>query len=357
MKQLLRRIGLFFERQGPVGGLKVFASWPQLVEQRKFQLVSFGPSKVGRELEKEQKIAYLEIHSGLGWYTRWGRLPSHVDDLKKHAQLVINPPEHFRDELIRSGVPITAENKAEIRTAMNSELMRKKIAAKQLRTLLLKAREEAGLDMPLISVIVSTNRPEQLAHVKKQFARQTYPNKELIILTHGFVAEECLSVAAEASLGTCLNTLVSQSNGEIVAKFDDDDLYLPDYLLDQYLAMWDNEAEAVGKAANYIYFSSSNALALRRKQTTNQFTSFVAGATLMAHKEVFEEFPFADVTRGEDTDFLRRLESAGVLVYSTNQFNFIVMRHGAHTWSTADHLLAQSAEIETFGLNEEHVRI
>lgn len=357
MKQLLRRLGLFFERQGPIGGLKVFASWPQLVEQRKFQLVSFGPSKAGRELEKEQKIAYLEINGGLGWYTRWGRFPLHIEDLGKHAQLVINPPEDLRDELIRAGVPVIAENKAEIRAAMNSALMRKKIAAKQWRTLLLKMSEEAGLDMPLISVIVSTNRPDQLSHVKEQFARQTYPNKELIILTHGFEVEECLFAPANASLGTCLNTLVSHSNGKLVAKFDDDDLYLPDYLLDQYLAMWDNHAEVVGKAANYIYFSSTNVLALRRAQTTNQFTRFVAGATLMAHKEVFEKFPFADVTRGEDTDFLRRLESAGVPVFSTNQFNFIVMRHGAHTWSTADHLLAQSAEIETFGLNEEHVRI
>lgn len=357
MRQLLRRIGLFFERQGPIGGLKVLASWPQLVEQRKFQLVSFGPSKVGRELEKEQKIAYLEINSGLGWYTRWRPFQLHIGELGKHAQLVINPPEHLRDELIRAGVPIVAENKAEIRAAMNSALMRKKIAAKQSRTLLLKMSEEAGLDMPLISVIVSTNRPNQLEHVKEQYARQTYPNKELIILTHGFEAEGCLSAPASASLGSCLNTLVLHSNGEVVAKFDDDDLYLPDYLLDQYLAMWDNHAEVVGKAANYIYFSSTNALALRRAQTTNQFTNFVAGATLMACKEIFEKFPFADVTRGEDTDFLRRLESAGVPVFSTNQFNFIVLRHGEHTWSTADHLLVQSAEVETFGLNEEHVRV
>ncbi|PFG27506.1 glycosyltransferase family 2 protein [Corynebacterium renale] len=356
MKQLLRRAALIVERRGPLGGLKLASAWPRLREARTFQLLSYGPSQVGRQLEKEQKISYLELGTSGGLYTRWGAKKLQVTDIAPHVQACIEPPAELRAPLIRAGIPLVEENTTAIRTALNSPLLRAKIATGQLRELLRGEHDAAGMPLPLISVVVSTNRPDQLEHVRAQFSRQTYPRTELLILTHGFHAEGCLHKPAEASLGECLNELVAHAAGKIIAKFDDDDLYLPNYLTDQYLSMWDTGAKVVGKAANYIYFPTLNAIALRRENRARMFTDFVAGATLMADRDILEQFPFAERTRGEDTDFLRRVAHAGVPIYSTDQFNFMVMRHDDHTWNATDLTLAQSADIHTFGLNEDHVR-
>ena len=183
-----------------------------------------------------------------------------------------------------------------------------------------------------MSVICSTNRDTNLDHLLDQVAEQTYPQIELLVLGHGVQLEPDFKERAaqrgitkvsvlhrekDWSLGSCLNELVNASSGEIIAKFDDDDYYLPNYIHDQVNALINMNADLVGKAAHFIYFENSNTLALRRPEQQHLWRNFVAGATLVGWKAVFEQIPFADKRRGEDTEFLFQLEKSGFNVYSS----------------------------------------
>ncbi|AGF73053.1 glycosyltransferase family protein [Corynebacterium halotolerans] len=234
--------------------------------------------------------------------------------------------------------------------------------------------EHIPLYSPTVSVIVSTNRPAQLPHILDQVAQQGEVQVELLILSHGFEIDseeldrECsnrgldnvrhFSGAAEWSLGRCLNTLVAESSGEVIAKFDDDDLYGPHYLLDQLNALRYSGADVVGKEAAYAYLESSEVLLLRRPEREHRWTHFVAGPTLMGHRRVFETVPFADVTRGEDSQFLSDVLESGMRIYSSDRFNFIQGRgHGTHTWSATDAEFLANGVVESFGCNLSHVNV
>ncbi|MDY6049511.1 MAG: glycosyltransferase family A protein [Corynebacterium sp.] len=231
---------------------------------------------------------------------------------------------------------------------------------------------------PMISVICSTNKPDQLAHLLSQFGQQTYPNRELIVATHGFTVTEeeqhgllghtagslgteipvrFIAAPSEWTLGQCLNMLVGNGQGEVIAKFDDDDFYLPNYLTDQVKALQITGADVVGKATCYYFVESFNAIARRRPGEEHHYGTYVKGSTLMARMELFHQFPFPAQSIGEDTQFLKDVHRAGKMIYSTDRFNYLAVRAepGAHTWHIDDAQLLVNATVETFGLNLRHV--
>ena len=239
--------------------------------------------------------------------------------------------------------------------------------------------EAVGLDAstpmvgaPKVTAICSTNRPQQLQHVLEQMGRQQGVKLQLALLTHGFTADErALRTQAEAcgitdfvlltqpdqvSLGACLNTLVAAADGDILAKIDDDDLYGPNYLLDQAHALRYTGADLVGKQAVYAYLEQRDELVLRSPEREHRYTTFVAGPTLVAPGHTLVEVPFEDRTRGEDSTLLRNITAQGGRVYSTDRFNFVQRRAGqGHTWDVSDREFLANGVVETFGFNEQHV--
>ncbi|QGU08486.1 hypothetical protein COCCU_12935 [Corynebacterium occultum] len=234
--------------------------------------------------------------------------------------------------------------------------------------------ETSAQERPRVSVLVSTNRPHQLEHVLDQVAAQLDVDIELLLLGHGFEFDttqvesacsergietvRCLTAPSSHSLGTCLNQLVAESTGDILAKFDDDDLYGPHYLLDQVNALFYSGADLVGKAAAFAYLESSGTLLLRRPDLEHRWTDFVCGPTLVGRRETFEAVPFADRTRGEDSRFLEEVLESGRRIYAADRFNFIQVRgHGTHTWDAVDTEFLANGVVESFGCNTEHVNI
>ncbi|MGP6175307.1 glycosyltransferase family protein [Corynebacterium sp. A21] len=234
--------------------------------------------------------------------------------------------------------------------------------------------EHQSLKLPSLSVIVSTNRPEQVDHVLGQIARQREVKPEVLLLSHNFeinkseLESTCARLGlenirsfagpAEWSLGSCLNKLISEATCEVVAKFDDDDLYGDFYLLDQLNALHYSGADVVGKEAAYAYLYSNDTLLLRRPTREHRWTDFVAGPTLVGYRRVFEKIPFADITHGEDTTFLSDALAAGMRIYAADRFNFIQVRgHGSHTWSATDSEFLANGIVESFGLNSKHVDV
>lgn len=228
--------------------------------------------------------------------------------------------------------------------------------------------------LPTVSILVSTNRIHQIEHVLTQVAHQQQVEVELLLLCHGFepdqvkIIERCaeleikkfriLKGAPELSLGTCLNKLVKEANGQVLAKFDDDDFYGPNYLLDQLNALRYSGAGLVGKECNYLYDTELDLMIRRRPEREHRFTSFVAGPTLVGYAEVFRAHPFADRSTGEDTQFLRDLKEANIEVYAADRFNFLQMRNKTgHTWNVSGSELLANGVVEVAGLQIGHVLV
>lgn len=226
--------------------------------------------------------------------------------------------------------------------------------------------------LPTVSAMVSTNRPHQIEHVLTQVAQQREVEVELLLLCHGFdpdhamITRRCAELgiqnyrllrgSTEWSLGTCLNTLVGQASGEVLAKLDDDDFYAPNYLLDQLNALQYSGAGLVGKECSYLYDAELNVMIRRRPEREHRFTKFVAGPTFVGHADVFRNHPFADRSTGEDTQFLRDLAENGIKVYAADRFNFLQMRNkSGHTWSVSGSELLANGVVEVAGLHVDQV--
>lgn len=237
--------------------------------------------------------------------------------------------------------------------------------------------EAAGIDhekpsLPTVSAMVSTNRPHQIEHVLTQIAGQVEVEVELLLLCHGFepdfdmIAHRCaelgiqkyriLEASSELSLGTCLNKLVAEANGQVLAKFDDDDFYGPNYLLDQLNALHYSGAGLVGKECSYLYDAELDLMIRRRPEREHRFTSFVAGPTFVGYSEVFRAHPFADRSTGEDTQFLHDLADDNIKIYASDRFNFLQMRNKTgHTWNVSGSELLANGTVEVVGLHVEQV--
>lgn len=222
------------------------------------------------------------------------------------------------------------------------------------------------------TVIVSTNRPEQIDHVVESVARQTGISIQLSLVTHGYsvngerLRRRCDElgisdlVVQEAdsslSLGECLNLAFDAAHGDTIAKFDDDDLYGQHYLADQVAALRYSGADLVGKQAHYMHLSSTDTMLLRFPEREHKFTDLVMGPTMVGTRDAFARTRFQPITRGEDTTFLRRLAHAGGTIYSSDRFNFVQVRSasGGHTWAVEESELLATGIVHGYGLAPEH---
>ncbi len=209
-----------------------------------------------------------------------------------------------------------------------------------------------GLDslvskQPTVSVLMPTMRPENVPQCLKNFTKQVYAQKELILILNnaefdldgirrdieGIPNVEVLYIDGAATLGECLNRGVEVASGEYVAKMDDDDHYGERYLSDSALAATFSNAEVVGKGSFFMYFEESNTTALAELTAEHTFTHFVTGGTLFIRSDVIKDIPFEAVSLKEDTNFQRAAAQAGCEIYSGDRFNFVRVR----TRRLADH--------------------
>ena len=221
-----------------------------------------------------------------------------------------------------------------------------------------------------VSAVVSTNRPQHLSEVIDTHTRQIYANRELVLVAHGFeiprnfVARatdagienlQLVEVDSTEPLGSCLNRGIAVASGTIVAKMDDDDVYGDHYLNDQEAALRYSDADLVGKQAHYLHLKGRNIVMCRFPEREHRYTDIVMGPTLMGPRELFLEHPFANKTRGEDTELQQRLVTAGARIYSADRFNFIQVRGDhAHTWSVDDDELLANSDVHAFSYAPDH---
>jgi spore maturation protein CgeB/SAM-dependent methyltransferase len=219
---------------------------------------------------------------------------------------------------------------------------------------------------PMISVVLTTNRPHYLQRCKENYTQQNYPNKELILVLNiddisqsdvekhfeGTDKVKIFKIPEEKNLPECLNHVLKYIEGDYWAKFDDDDIYGSNYLADSILPFSFTDADIVGKGTYFARIEGDDPLYLRHQSKEHSYVKIVCGGTLVVSRHVTDKILFNEnLSRGSDTAFLRAAHENGFRIYSGDRFNFIQMRdfnNKKHTWNISKKdYLKKCIEIES----------
>jgi hypothetical protein len=219
------------------------------------------------------------------------------------------------------------------------------------------ARPRAGL--PLISALMVTH--DRLALAKRavrSFAAQTYPNRELVIVSDGpgwcrrNLREYAAEVAPEVrfiepeeagqTLGRLRNLALESATGEIVCQWDDDDLSHPERLAQQYDHMAAEAANASFLTDHLHLLSDQNLLCWVDWSGGGTIIgpSQLAPGTLMMRAQGSFRYPETGplARQGEDSVMLELLFRAGKIAALRDAAPlFLYTFHGRNTFSRDHH--------------------
>ncbi|MDR3415100.1 MAG: glycosyltransferase family A protein [Nevskia sp.] len=191
------------------------------------------------------------------------------------------------------------------------------------------------------------------------YLRQTYPDKELVIVTESPEPELDEHLAAlnhpdlrlvtvppsTGRLGALRNVAVEQARGELVCQWDDDDLYDPQRLEVQYGILRQAQAQACLMQRWLLWWPARRRLAVSRARRWE--------GSILCLKSAMPRYP--DLAQGEDTPAIQQLcVSARVALFSLPQL-YLYVWHGSNTctdthfeslWSNATVRIAD-AEYDT----------
>lgn len=192
-----------------------------------------------------------------------------------------------------------------------------------------------------------------MKNIFSNYVRQNFENKEMIIvLNHDDMdiniwrekAKKHKNVSVyqlseKCKLGKCLNYGIGKAKYDLVAKFDDDDYYAPDYLNEAINTLNKSKASIVGKHTSFLYFEGENALMLFRKGGEKKYRRHVKGGTLLFKKSVWDKIKFNEqLVSASDADFLRRCKAKGFHIFSSSKYNYVCVRRKnvkSHTQKTS----------------------
>ena len=205
-------------------------------------------------------------------------------------------------------------------------------------------------ESPLVSAIIATrDRPRLLSIALSCYQRQTYSNRELIVVDDGDGAPadaaaveaaggRLLRVEPGTPLGTKLNRGAAAARGVFCQKMDDDDWYAPTFIETMVANVLDSWAvicrPTVAVLMGFLFFDVAR-WEVRRSTPEN-----APGATLFFMRDRWEEHPFRGVPRDEDVWFyMDQLRHGGTCVTVDAPETFLAVRHSGsqsdrgHTWT------------------------
>lgn len=267
--------------------------------------------------------------------------------------------------------------------ALTNELEREQMSLRQRRVVhqhaspravldrLLCDADRPGLRQPSISVTVASNRPEMIPIWAGQLAVQEYPDFEVVAAFHGDrftdadvdLAHDLLGdrltvcrIPASHTLGDALNTAADRAGGDLISKWDDDDLYDLEHLADLTRAMDYSGAALVGKAAEFAYLAGMGITVRRLKTSTERFSQTICGATLTVRRsDLVELGGWRRSRRRVDSLLIEDVRASGGATYRTSGFGFIMLRAGGdghgHTWTADDSYFLRGAIDQRRGLD------
>lgn len=220
--------------------------------------------------------------------------------------------------------------------------------------------EEKRLSAPGVTIITCSNHPDFLMNILRNYERQLYKRKELIIIINkdsislkewrqkaaAFPNVTVYKISEKVSLGQCLNCGILKAKYPIIAKFDNDDYYSPYYLREQVKALLRSGSEVVGKHACFVYLAASKRVLLRSPLEMNKQVAFVQGGTILFRKRIVKRVRFSDISLGEDVQFLRDCAAKGYTILATSPYNYVYIRRkdkSSHTWQVNDQRMIEGS--------------
>jgi GT2 family glycosyltransferase len=206
-----------------------------------------------------------------------------------------------------------------------------------------------GAGAQLISCIMPTRgRPDWVRQSLRYFARQDYPERELIVIDDG--ADDLadilppdprirhLYIARPLSIGAKRNLGCEAARGALIAHWDDDDWYGPDRLSAQAAPLIAETAE-VSALADTLFFDLLRWRFWRCSPEVyaRMFVQGVHGGTLMYRRTVFGgPLRYPNLSLAEDALFLQAALRRGArLARVASDELFAYVRHGANAWRFA----------------------
>ncbi|WP_219836927.1 glycosyltransferase [Paenibacillus sp. R14(2021)] len=195
----------------------------------------------------------------------------------------------------------------------------------------------------MITVITCTIRSSCIDNVFKNYDRQLWKDKKMIIVLNNNKLDieryqkrashyrdneiRVFQLPQKYKLGKCLNYAIKRADKGLVAKFDDDDYYGPKFLREAARAIKGGKAGIVGKHTSFIYFKAKRALMLYRPGGERTYTRSVKGGTLVFRRSVWKRVPFPEFKKnGTDAGWLGRCFRRGIRTYSLSKKHYVCIR-------------------------------
>ncbi len=199
---------------------------------------------------------------------------------------------------------------------------------------------------PLVSCVMPTgNRHNFALQAIRYFQRQTYPNRELVIIDDGDRSLDpsipadprirCFRVPPGLSIGAKRNLACEHSRGTILVQWDDDDWYGPWRLAAQVAPQICGDADVTAiEGTLFFELPRWEFWCCSPAEHGRMFFAGVSGGTLAFRREVWERGRrYPDQSLAEDAVFLNDALTRGArLAPIPNDGHFIYVRHGANTW-------------------------
>ena len=197
---------------------------------------------------------------------------------------------------------------------------------------------------PLVSCIMPTrNRRRFVGQAIWYFLRQDYPRKELVVVDDGDDAVVDLIPADERvryvrvdqrlSVGAKRNAGCEESRGDFIAHWDDDDWIAPQRLSTQMRQLLQSGADVCGSGELLHYGLETGEAWLYHRLADD--LPWLAGGTLLYHRDAWKRVPFSPIDVGEDVEFVRRQPSEK-LTATPDPSLYVALIHRANT--SAKHL-------------------
>jgi glycosyltransferase involved in cell wall biosynthesis len=194
---------------------------------------------------------------------------------------------------------------------------------------------------PLISCLcISNGRAKHLKKAIAYYKAQTYPNKELIIVSgkHDLEYEEVIESWSDNSikyhyhqndsltLGELRNVAIEKSNGEYFCVWDDDDWYHYKRLEIQFKELIKSKKKGV--VLPYVILLDAV------NKEAHLSVPVLPPASLLCKKSIItQELLYPSRNKAEDTVFLYTLFQKNLLYPLTNPILYIYVYHGNNTWN------------------------
>lgn len=156
-------------------------------------------------------------------------------------------------------------------------------------------------------LVLTRNRRPWLPYALQCAQYQTYPNTEILVISSGDDVSDLippgvrhLHLSGNPLIGAKRNTGASESRGEVVAHFDDDDFSHPGRLADQVGRLVESGMPVTGYRS--MRFTDGE----KWWQYEGPSADYALGTSLVYRREFWAKHPFPAIKVGEDNAFVSK---------------------------------------------------